>query len=203
MTVTYPNKITKIASPLKCYDDLIYTIARMEYARIKGSHVIDFGELLAIGRVVINDLINDTDKEYNVSYMSTAIRWAIRNELRRRYRWYVAKESRSKDAQSEQVYVSILSINELQEQDNPVQIVDHSITPAQKCEFDDLRILICKSIKKLSTRERGIIESRFFKEKSVRDISLEFDVSPSRVSRIIQSGIDKIKKDLQKQEAIY
>ena len=203
MTVTYPNKITKIASPLKCYDDLIYTIARMEYSRIKGSHVIDFGELLAIGRVVINDLINDTDKEYNVSYMSTAIRWAIRNELRRRYRWYVAKESRTKDAQSEQVYVSILSINELQEQDNPVQIVDHSITPAQKCEFDDLRILICKSIKKLSARERGIIESRFFKEKSVRDISLEFDVSPSRVSRIIQSGIDKIKKDLQKQEAIY
>ncbi len=203
MALTYPNKISKIKSSLKCYDDLIYTITRMEYARIKSSHIIDFGELLAIGRVVVHDLVNDEENDYNISYMSTAIRWAIRNELRRRYKWYVAKETKSREHNSEHVYMSILSINELQEQENPIQIVDHSITPAQKCEFEDLKVMIIKSIKKLPERERNIIESRFFKEKSVRDISLEFDVSPSRISRIIQSGIDKIKLDLKKQEAIY
>lgn len=203
MSLTYPNKISKVKSSLKCYDDLVYTITRMEYSRIKSSHIIDFGELLAIGRIVVHDLLSNEQNEYNLSYMSTAIRWAIRNELRRRYKWYVAKESKSRESNSEQVYMSILSINELQEQENPVQIVDHSITPAQKCEFEDLKILICKSIKKLPERERHIIESRFFLEKSVREISLEFDVSPSRISRIIQSGIDKIKADLKKQEAIY
>ena len=172
----------------------------MEYSRIKNSHIIDFGELLVIGRVVVHDLINDEEHEYNISYISTAIRWAIRNELRRRYKWYVAK---SKENKSEHVYMSILSINELQEQENPVQIVDHSITPAQKCELDDLKIIIGKSVKKLPERERNIIESRFFKEKSVREISMEFCVSPSRISRIIQSGIEKIKLDLKKQEVLY
>lgn len=202
MAVTYPNKITKIKSSLKCYDDLIYTIARMEYSRVRGSHIIDFGELLAIGRVVISDLITDEENEYNVSYMSTAIRWAIRNELRRRYRWYVAKKE-SEENSSEQVYVSILSINELQEQEVPIQIADKSETPAQKCEFDDLKVMICRAVQKLPPRERGIIESRFFKEKSVLEISNEFKVSPSRISRIIHSGIEKIKMDLKKQEVLY
>lgn len=203
LAVTHPNKIEKIKSSLKCYDDLVYTIARMEYARINGNYIIDFGELLAIGRVVINDLVVNSETEYNAAYISTAIRWAIRNELRRRYRWYSSKGDKRLRTESEKTYISILSINELQEQENPLQIMDTSVTPAQKCENDDLKILVIKSLQKLPPRERGILESRFFKDKSVKEISTEFAVSSSRVSRIIQAGIEKIKKDLQKQEAIY
>lgn len=203
MVSTYPNKITKIKSSLKCYDDMIYTVARIEYSRLQGSHVMDFTELLAIGRLVINDLLEDEANEYNISYMSTAIKWAIRNELRRRYKWYVAKEDKSSDDKNdrENIYTTILSINELQDQENPVQIVDHSITPDKKCEFEDLNILIKQSIKKLPSRERSIIESRFYNDKRIKDIAEEFNISPSRISRIIQSGLDKVKKDLQKQEA--
>ena len=193
----------KIKSSLKCYDNMIYTVARIEYSRLQGSHVMDFTELLAIGRLVISDLLEDESNEYNISYMSTAIKWAIRNELRRRYKWYVAKEDKNSEDKNdrEQVYTTILSINELQDQENPVQIVDHSITPDKKCEFEDLNILIEKSIKKLPSRERSIIESRFYNDKRIKDIAEEFNISPSRISRIIQSGLDKIKKDLQKQEA--
>jgi len=200
---TYPNKIKKIKSSLKQYDNMIYTIARIEYSRLQGSHIIDFTELLAIGRLVVNDLLEDEANQYNISYMSTAIKWAIRNEVRRRYKWYVAKEDKKYDTNNdrENIYTTILSINELQEQENPVQIVDNSITPDKKCEFEDLNILIQESIQKLPTRERSILESRFYNDKQIKDIAEEFDISPSRISRIIQSGIDKIKKDLQKQEA--
>lgn len=203
MVSTYPNKITKIKSSLKCYDDMIYTVARIEYSRLQGSHVMDFTELLAIGRLVISDLLEDESNQYNISYMSTAIKWAIRNELRRRYKWYVAKEDKNSEDKTdrEQLYTTILSINELQEQENPVQIVDHSITPDKKCEFEDLNVLIKQSIKRLPSRERSIIESRFYNDKRIKDIAEEFNISPSRISRIIQSGLDKIKKDLQKQEA--
>ncbi len=182
---------------------MIYTIARIEYSRLQGSHVMDFTELLAIGRLVINDLIEDEANQYNISYMSTAIKWAIRNEIRRRYKWYVAKEEKKSGDKHdrESVYTTILSINELQEQENPIQIVDNSITPDKKCEFEDLNILIQESIQKLPQRERSIIESRFYNDKQIKDIAEEFKISPSRISRIIQSGIDKIKKDLQKQEA--
>ncbi|MDD3419035.1 MAG: sigma-70 family RNA polymerase sigma factor [Candidatus Gastranaerophilales bacterium] len=201
MVSTYPNKITKIKSSLKCYDDIVYTVARIEYSRLNGSHVMEFPELLAIGRIVINDLLEDEAHEYNVSYMSTAIKWAIRNELRRRYKWYTAKEDSSEEKDNREcLYTTILSINELQEQENPVQIVDHSITPDQKCEVDDLNVLIKKSIKKLPQRERSIIESRFYNDKRIKEIAEEFNISPSRISRIIQAGLDKIKKDLKKQE---
>lgn len=201
MVSTYPNKITKIKSSLKCYDDIVYTVARIEYSRLGNSHIMEFPELLAIGRIVINDLLEDEQNEYNISYMSTAIKWAIRNELRRRYKWYTAKEDSSDDKSGkENLYTTILSINELQEQENPVQIMDHSITPDEKCEFDDLNVLIKKSIKKLPQRERSIIESRFYNDKRIKDIAEEFNISPSRISRIIQSGLDKIKKDLKKQE---
>ena len=182
---------------------MIYTIARIEYSRLQGSHVMDFTELLAIGRLVINDLIEDEANQYNISYMSTAIKWAIRNEIRRRYKWYVAKEEKTSGEKHdrESVYTTILSINELQEQENPIQIIDNSITPDKKCEFEDLNILIQESIQKLPQRERSIIESRFYNDKQIKEIAEEFKISPSRISRIIQSGVDKIKRDLQKQEA--
>ena len=197
---TNPCRIKKIKSELKCYEELIYTIARIEYSKTNNAHVMEFAEFLTIGRLVINDLLSDESKEYNISYMSTAIKWAIRNELRRRYKWYLAKEETpSTDIQA---YTTILSINELQEQDNPVQFIDEGITPEQRCESEDIQALIQQSIKKLPIRERSIIESRIYNSKAVKEIAEEFNISPSRISRIIQSSITKIKKDLIRQEIL-
>ncbi len=55
------------------------------------------------------------------------------------------------------------------------------------------------SMRKLSPRERELIECKFFQNKKLKEISEEFDISQSRISRIIQAGLDKIKKDLKKQ----
>ena len=57
-------------------------------------------------------------------------------------------------------------------------------------------------MKKLPTREREHIEYKFFKKKKLREIAEEFNISQSRISRIIQSGLDRIKKDLAKQGII-
>ena len=57
-------------------------------------------------------------------------------------------------------------------------------------------------MKKLSQRERELIEYKFFKDMKLREIAEEFNISQSRISRIIQSGLDKIKRDLKKQGII-
>jgi len=69
-------------------------------------------------------------------------------------------------------------------------------------EFLELKSEIVEAIKKLPKRERDLIESKFFQDKKLREIAVEFDISPSRISRIIQSGLNRIKKELSKQEVI-
>ena len=63
----------------------------------------------------------------------------------------------------------------------------------------ELKAQILEAIKRLPKRERELIEYKFFKEKKLREIAEEFDISQSRISRIIQTGLDKLKKDLAKQ----
>ena len=46
---------------------------------------------------------------------------------------------------------------------------------------------------------RGV---KYFYDRKLKDISDEFNISQSRISRIIQNGLDKIKKELLKQEEL-
>jgi RNA polymerase sigma factor (sigma-70 family) len=57
-------------------------------------------------------------------------------------------------------------------------------------------------MKKLPQREQDLIEAKYFYDKKLKDISDEFGISQSRISRIIQNGIEKIKKELLKQEQL-
>ena len=80
------HKIEKNAK-LRGYLDLINKIAKVEYKSISSQHLIEFDELVNIGIQTVDILCSeDKDEAYNESYLSTAIKWAIRNELRRRYR---------------------------------------------------------------------------------------------------------------------
>ena len=90
----------------------------------------------------------------------------------------------------------------MQEAEVPTQIKAEDRTPEESIEFAELKEHILESMKKLPARERELIEYKFFKEKKLREISEEFDISQSRISRIIQTGLDKIKKDLKKQGII-
>lgn len=191
---------------LKEYKELIETIAKVEYQKLSAGHLIDYLELVNIGTQTLYNLFKAAEpSQFNNSYLSTAIKWAIRNEVRRRYRWYSLRHKQSSEEHEElreAVYKTILSIDEMVDADSPAQIKDSGKNPEESMEFVELKTEIVEVIKKLPQRERELIESKFFKEKKLKEISLEFNLSPSRVSRIIQSGLNKIKKELGKQNIV-
>lgn len=195
---------------LKDYKNLIETIAKVEYQKFSVSHLIELPELINIGNHTLYILFkNNSPENYNSTYLSTAIKWAIRNEVRRRYKWYTLKNRKQQLLEAEEanelrveVYKTILSIDEMQESDMPTQIKAEDKTPEESIEFAELKSHILEAMKHLPSRERELIEYKFFKEKKLREIAEEFDISQSRISRIIQSGLDKIKKDLKKQGII-
>ncbi len=204
------DKKSVVKFNIKDYQELIDTLAKVEYKKLSSKHLIDYSELINIGTQVVHRLCSNTPPEtYNKSYLSTAIKWAIRNEVRRRYKWYVLKnhkeffvDEENQTSISEAVYKTILSVDEMAEGDNPTQIRDIKRNPEEKILFFELSESIKSAIKRLPPRERELIECKFFKDKKLREISDEFNLSPSRISRIIQSGLNKIRKDLSKQNLV-
>ena len=82
---------------LKEYIDIVQKVAKVEHRRIP-AHMVEYEELVSIGIIAVQSMIKDkTDEEmerYNSAYIGTAVRWAIRNELRNRYKWYSLKHKK-------------------------------------------------------------------------------------------------------------
>jgi RNA polymerase sigma factor (sigma-70 family) len=192
----------------KDYMDIIDVVCKVEYKRLNSGYIIDYEEIQNIAIFTVYSLLQENqDTEFNVSYLSTAIKWAIRNELRRRYNWYGIKTGGNenelgKEQLREAIYETILSIDEMAEADNPTQISYDSRSLEENAELIEINSAIKNAIKKLPPRYREIIEARFFHEKKLKDLSDEYELSPSRITRIIQNALEKIKKDLQKQTFI-
>lgn len=197
------------------YVELIETVARVECNRLS-SHMVDYNELVNIGALAVHMILtSNPGTDFNVSYLSTAIKWAIRNELRRRYKWYTMKQTKdatdpddpSAAAQQqakirEAVYETILSVDEMAEAENPMELKDGSNTPEESLELNELNKAIRKAITKLPPREKMVLEKRFFQGKKMREIADELKISSSRVSRIVQAGLDRVKHDLKRQGLI-
>ena len=188
------------------YKDLIETLAKVEYKKLgSAQHLADFSEIVNIATQVIYRLCsNEPSDKYNRSYLSTAVKWAVRNEIRRRYKWYILK-SKTEDNMFENhdpteiraaVYKTILSVEGLAEAENPTLIKDTHETPEQQLLFGEMSRAIKSAMKHLPPREKEFIEAKFFNEKKLREMALEYNLSTSRISRIIQSGLNKVKKEL-------
>ena len=170
---------------LRQYSDLISKIAKVEYRSMGTQYLIEFDELINIGFQTINVLCEQENfGTYNESYLSTAIKWAIRNELR------------------EAIYKSILSTDEMYDSERTFEIKDIRKNPEENCEFSMLANSLKTAVMSLPRRERELIESKFYSEKKLHELSDEFSISPSRISRIIKSGLDKIKEELIKSDVI-
>lgn len=195
---------------LKEYKELIEIIAKVEYQKFSTSHLIELPELVNIGTHALYILFkNNNNEKFNNTYLSTAIKWAIRNEVRRRYKWYTLKNSKDQEDECAdpvefraEVYKNILSMDELEDNDIPTQFKSKEKNPEENVEFSELKHGIILSMQKLPPREKEFIEYKFFKDKKLREIADEFNISQSRISRIIQSGLDKIKKDSARQGII-
>ncbi len=89
------------------YVSIVQKIARVEQRRIP-NHMIEYEELVSIGIIAVQTLIKDKTEEqlarYNEAYIGTAVKWAIRNELRHRYKWYTLKHKQEGDTEENEEY---------------------------------------------------------------------------------------------------
>lgn len=211
---------------IKDYIEIIEKVARVEHKRIP-THMVDYDELVSIGIIAIQVMIKDkTDEElarYNNAYIATAVRWAIRNELRNRYKWYSLKHTNVEDQDGEQsgedgtdtsitpgkvreaIYETILSIDSLaaaaSDNDSPFDFIkDPSALPDEKAEISELGKVIREAIAKLPQKERTIIEYRFYRNMQVKEIAEQIGLSSSRITRIIQASLNTVREYLNKKE---
>lgn len=201
------NKNREERTNLLQYKELVETISKVEYKKFSNLGLIELSEVISLSNYTVYYLItNSKNKElYNTAYLAKAIKWAIRNEMRRRYKWYVMKNQETSEQEKikDAVYKTILSIDEMADAENPTIIKDNHRTPEEKAEIVELKNRICEVMKKLSQREQDLIEAKYFYDKKLKDISVEFNISQSRISRIIQNALEKIKKELLKQEEMH
>ena len=210
------------------YIDIIEKVARVEHKRIP-VHMVDYDELVSIGIIAIQVMIKDkTDEQlarYNNAYIATAVRWAIRNELRNRYKWYSLKHTNNDNSSEEEntegtdeenssinpgkvreaIYETILSIDSLaaaaSDNDSPFDFIkDTSALPDEKAEISELGRVIREAIAKLPQKERTIIEYRFYRNMQVKEIAQRIGLSSSRITRIIQGALNTIREYLNKRE---
>ena len=207
------------------YIEIIEKVAKVEHKRIP-QHMVDYEELVSIGIIAIQVMIKDKTEEqlakYNNAYIATAVRWAIRNELRNRYKWYSLKHTNIDDKNDEQsqededgtitpgkvreaIYETILSIDSLaaaaSDNDSPFDFIkDPAALPDEKAEISELGRVIREAIAKLPQKERTIIEYRFYRNMQVKEIAEQIGLSSSRITRIIQASLNTIREYLNKRE---
>lgn len=215
---------------IKEYIDIIQKVAKVEHHRIP-SHMIEYEELVSIGIIAVQVMIkNKTDEQlekYNSAYIGTAVRWAIRNELRNRYKWYslkhtkteeapegLAEEKTSEDSEGldispgkvrEAVYETILSIDSLaaaaSDNESPFDFIkDASAMPDEKAEITEMGRMIKEAISTLPPKDRTVVEYRFYRNMQVKDIARQIGLSSSRVTRIVQSSLNIIREYLETKE---
>ena len=204
---------------LQEYIDLVQRVAKIEHRRIP-SHMVDYEELVSIGILAVQVLIKNKTPEqlerYNAAYVATAVRWAIRNELRIRYKWYAIKHKSDNEIDEEEavegmdmvkakvreaVYETVLSIDGLaaaaSDNDSPFDFLkDEHAQPDESAEITELGRMIRAAIAQLPAKERTVVEYRFYRNMQVKDIARQIGLSPSRVTRIVQSSLQIVKEYL-------
>ena len=210
---------------IKDYIEIIEKVARVEHKRIP-THMVDYDELVSIGIIAIQVMVKGKSEEeltkYNNAYIATAVRWAIRNELRNRYKWYSLKhaniseeeENVSEDSEDktitpgkvrEAIYETILSIDSLaaaaSDNESPFDFIkDPKALPDEKAEISELSRVIKEAISKLPQKERTIIEYRFYRNMQVKEIADVVGLSSSRITRIIQGSLNTVREYLNKKD---
>ncbi|MBR1617528.1 sigma-70 family RNA polymerase sigma factor [bacterium] len=219
--------VAELQAKLKDYIDIIQKVARVEYKRIP-SHMLDCEELVSIGIIALQALFKNKTEEqlqnYNSSYIATAVRWAIRNELRNRYKWYTLKHKKDEQIDEsydigdetngavldvtpskvrEAVYETILSIDSIMasssDNESPFDFIkDTAALPDENAELVEMSKIIKEAIAKLPQKDRTIVEYRFYRNMQVKQIASMVGLSSSRITRIIQASLNHVREYLQK-----
>lgn len=203
-------------SLLKQYVSIVQKVAKIEQRRVP-NHMIEYEELVSIGIIAVQAMIKGKTEEqlqkYNDAYMGTAVKWAIRNELRHRYKWYSMKHKTEGEGDGDEdgidnpnkvkeaVYEAILSIDSLaasaSDNDSPFDFIkDPHAMPDENAEIVEMSRLIKEAIATLPQKERTVVEYRFYRNMQAKDIATMIGLSPSRITRIIQGSLVQIREYL-------
>ncbi|MBO5948154.1 sigma-70 family RNA polymerase sigma factor [bacterium] len=217
--------VTAVQSKIKEYISIVEKVAKVEQRRIP-THMVEYEELVSIGIIALQALIKNKSEEqlakYNSAYVATAVRWAIRNELRCRYKWYSLKHTKDTSEQGEEesqgndigvspgrvreaIYETILSIDSIasasSDNDSPFDFIkDPSALPDEKAELAELGRVIREAIATLPKKERLVVEYRFYRNMQVKEIAEQIGLSSSRVTRIVQSSLNYVREYLKKRD---
>ncbi len=207
---------------IKEYITIVEKVAKIEHRRIP-SHMVDYEELVSIGIIAVQAMIKNKTEEqlekYNSSYIGTAVRWAIRNELRNRYKWYTLKHNKTEDNEGssengidvspgkvrEAIYETILSIDSIaaasSDNDSPFDFIkDPHALPDEKAEISELGKAIREAIATLPQKDRLVVEYRFYRNMQVKEIAEQVGLSSSRITRIVQGALNHVREYLVQHE---
>jgi len=211
-----------VQSRVKYYIPIIEKVAKVEHRRIP-THMVEFEELVSIGIIAVQALVKSKSEEqlekYNDSYVATAVRWAIRNELRNRYKWYSLKHAKINEDEEgeaadleitpnkvrEAVYETILSIDSIasanSDNDSPFDFIkDPRALPDEKAEISELGKAIREAIATLPQKDRLVVEYRFYRNMQVKEIAEQVGLSSSRITRIVQASLNHVREYLVQHE---
>lgn len=203
---------------IKEYISIVEKVAKVEHRRIP-SHMVDYEELVSIGIIAVQSMIKNKTEEqlekYNSSYIGTAVRWAIRNELRNRYKWYTLKHNKTEEDEGssegdidvspgkvrEAIYETILSIDSIaaasSDNDSPFDFIkDPHALPDEKAEISELGKAIREAIATLPQKDRLVVEYRFYRNMQVKEIAQQVGLSSSRITRIVQGALNHVREYL-------
>ena len=211
-------------SRLKEYIEIVQKVAKVEQRRIP-THMVEYEELVSIGIIAVQSMIKGKSDEelerYNAAYIGTAVRWAIRNELRNRYKWYSLKHKKEEGEEGvvagetdedglevtpskvrEAVYETILSIDSLamanSDNDSPFDFVkDTKAMPDEAAEITEMGRMIKEAIATLPQKDRTIVEYRFYRNMQVKEIARQVGLSSSRITRIVQAALNSVREYLE------
>jgi RNA polymerase sigma factor (sigma-70 family) len=137
--------------------------------------------------------------------MATAVRWAIRNEMRIRYKWYAEKYKAEGEYDEEEktdsvdmtqykvreaIYETILS----------VALLNETANTQEQDELTEMGKMIRTAIAELPEEARKVVEYRFYNNMDVKTIAIKTGLQPSQVTRIIQSSLNFVKEYLNARE---
>ena len=206
---------------LRRYLPIVEMVVKKEYRTIP-SYLAEYGELINIGLISVNKLLNEgtkNNKIYNSSYIAQAVKWAIKDELRTKYNWYGVKQTQSKaedelgntsspkeivneeDTQNiseeeavEKVFETILYLDDLVVENVPQDQMDKD--ELARLELLELKAALKRAIEKLPEKHKRVMEMRFYEGKRGNDVAQELGVTPSRISHMIQDAIEKLRQTL-------
>ena len=119
---------------------------------------------------------NKNPQLYNNAYLTKAIKWAIRNEMRRRYKWYVMKNQESSEQEK------IKAQNEVAQSVQSTHRNEHSaknkLTYKEKLELQALS----EEIEKMELEKTNI--ERIFNGETTLPPGSSFDLVSQRYSAI-------------------